>query len=334
MCAHKQKPSKGLPPLDRKPPRSEKYAHVQGTLDTGPTVNKIKFITNKECSRRRDEIHFRLNKSHLHELLCEYEQQEREDIIDADSRMSGPKIVSYGETDTPQYSKPYLIYDVREPGEYNEGHIMQARSYPYTMMRRDKIHPELYNFRNKDGMLIIIYCNDEILSLEAAKLLVQRGTDNVYLLTGGVFEFGVDYSMFIEGVIPIPASILAKKGAGGGGGGGMITSRTSNSESKRSVAGSVASGRGSSTSRGSLHGGSEHGSHGSALTAARLSAMQAQVPVKGIGSSLTHRDSSKIPATGRLSHASRRDDQSESGMSTVSVADSIISRAAAKKGKF
>ena len=51
-------------------------------------------------------------------------------------------------------------------------------------MRRDQVHPELYNFRNKEGHLIILYCDDEKISLDAAKLLVQRGTDNIFLLTG------------------------------------------------------------------------------------------------------------------------------------------------------
>lgn len=184
-------------------------------MDTGLTIDKVKFISNKEFSRRRDEIHFRLSKTELYSLYCEYEQEENEDIIDTDSNIGGgPRIVSYSELSTPQYAKPYLIFDVREPDEFNKGHLRQARNYPYTMMRRDQMHPEFYSFRNKEGCLIIICCDDERISADAAKLLVQRGTDNIFLLTGGIQEFVVDYSAYVEGVVPLPpnAHATARKG--------------------------------------------------------------------------------------------------------------------------
>eukprot|EP01041_Mallomonas_annulata_P002053 gene2053-4008_t len=304
MCAYKKPPPKGASSLDKKPPVNPKYAHVQSRLDTGPTVDKIKFITNKEYTRRRDEIHFRLSKAQLHELYCEYEQEELEDIFDADSKMgSSPKIVCHTESSTPHYSKPYLIYDVRDPSEYNEGHLLQARNYPFTMMRQDKIHPELYNFRNKEGQLIILYCNDEIMSLEAAKLLVQRGTDNIYLLTGGLYEFAMDYNSFLEGRVNLPPGLQPTTSRSG-----LTSSRLGIADGKSSS--SITSSRHTPSIRGSI----PPSTHGSQLTAARLNSLP--------------------PATTRLGGLMRRDDRSESGMSTRSVADTIISKATARKGKF
>ena len=153
-------------------------------MDTGLTVDKVKFVSNKEFSRRRDEIHFRVSKTQLYELYSEYEAEEYEDIASNDVNVNGPRIVSHSEFSSSQYSKPYLIFDVREADAFNACHLLQARNYAYTTMRRDQVHPELYNFRNKEGHLIILYCDDEKISLDAAKLLVQRGTDNIFLLTG------------------------------------------------------------------------------------------------------------------------------------------------------
>lgn len=321
--------------MERKPPRNDKYAHIQSSLDTGPTVNKVKFISNKECSKRRDEIFYRLTKTQMHTLLCEYEQDEREDIADVNSGYNGgPRIMSYSETSTPTYSKPYLIYDVREPEEYNEGHITQARSYSHTMMRRDKIHPELYQFRNKEACLIIVYCNDESISQEAATLLVQRGADNVYLLTGGIFEFAAEYSMFVEGVVPIPAALTTRRTGSRVSGSSPLTSRAM-SESKSSGG---LSARGPSPGSGSLS-----SARSGDLTAARLGALQAQISSRsGAGSGDGHREpvvSRVLTATGRMStmSTSRRDDRSETAMtsaSNMSVAETVISRAAARKGKF
>jgi centrosomal protein CEP41 len=114
------------------------------------------------------------------------------------------KIVSYSDTSEPIYDKPYLILDVREADYFNNYHILQARSYPYTFLRRDQLHPEIYRFRNKPETLIIVYCDDEKISRDTAKTLVDRGIDNVYLLTGGINEFAADFSEFIEGNPPIP----------------------------------------------------------------------------------------------------------------------------------
>ena len=92
----------------------------------------------------------------------------------------------------PTYDKPYLILDVREIDEFNNFHILQPRTFPYQLLRRDQMHQEIYRFRNKPEMLIIVCCEDEKYSRESAKTLVDRAVDNVYLLTGGINEFAYD----------------------------------------------------------------------------------------------------------------------------------------------
>lgn len=188
--------------MERRVPKNEKYAHVRGTLDTGLTVEKVKFVTAREYSKRRDEIFFRINKNQMFELLNEYEVDEYESITETGNHSL--KIVSYSDTAGPVYEKPYLILDVREVDFFNEYHIVQARSFPYMMLRRDQMHPEIYRFRNKPETLIIVCCDDEVQSRESAKVMVDRGVDNVYVLTGGINEFAYEYPMYIEGRPPAP----------------------------------------------------------------------------------------------------------------------------------
>jgi rhodanese-related sulfurtransferase len=192
--------------LDRKVPKSSKYAHIEAKLDTGLTIHKVKPITAHEYRMRREEIFYRVTKNQLYDLFNEYEADERESINALSPgnprEERGPRVVTYSDLDEPEYSKPYLILDVREPENYNICHILQAKSYPYTMIRRDYLLPEIYQFKNKPEHLIILYCDDERISRDTAKTMVDRGIDNVYLLEGGLKEFASHYPAFVEGHIP------------------------------------------------------------------------------------------------------------------------------------
>jgi centrosomal protein CEP41 len=190
--------------MDKKVPRNEKYAHVRGTLDTGLTVNKVKSVTSREYAKRRDEIFFRLTKNQLYELYNEYEANEYESINENTMGSGDVRIVTYSESARPEYDKPYLILDTREVAEFNIGHLLQARSFPYAMLRRDQYLPEIYQFRNKPEALIILYCDDERISREAGKVMVDRGIENIFLLTGGMKEFAYDFPAFVEGEAPSP----------------------------------------------------------------------------------------------------------------------------------
>lgn len=190
--------------MEKRVPKNEKYSGVKATLNTGMTIDKVKFVTAKEYAQRRDEIFYRITKLQLHALLNEYEREEYETIRDSGRADDTVKIVTYTEDSQPIYDKPYLILDVRESHEFNNYHIQQARSYPYTMLRRDQMHPEIYSFKNKPESLIIICCSNEIISRDTAKILVDRGVDNIFLLTGGINEFAYDFPEFIEGIPPRP----------------------------------------------------------------------------------------------------------------------------------
>eukprot|EP01031_Cornospumella_fuschlensis_P033754 gene33754-40843_t len=213
---YKRQPAKGLSVMERRVPKSNKYDHVGATLDTGVTVNKVKHVTAREYAKRRDEIFYRITKRQLYELYSEYEQDEYETISETQAVDSKPRVVTYHEEDKPTYTKPYLILDMRDVNDYNTCHLLQARSFPDMLLRRDQYHPEIYRFRNKEEHLIILYCNDEKISAEAAQVMVTRGIDNVFLLSGGLAQFAADYPAFVEGEVPrelVPATPTKASGS-------------------------------------------------------------------------------------------------------------------------
>ena len=169
----------------------------------------MKLVTAREFAKRRDEIFFRISRAQLYALYNEYESDEYETIAEAEH--SDLRIVTHSEADEPVYSKPYLILDMRDIASFNNCHLLQARSFPYTQLRRDQYVPEIYQFRNKPSTLIVVYCDDERTSREAAKVLVDRGIDNIYLLSGGINEFAYDYPAFVEGNVSSPPKDNNKK---------------------------------------------------------------------------------------------------------------------------
>jgi centrosomal protein CEP41 len=185
---------------------------VKGRLDTGMTVDKVKFVSSQQFRKRQDEIFFRLKKEQLHSLYCEYEADDYEDIAENEISGCGPHIVTYSQDAKPSNEKPYLILDVREQDLFRNYHLMQARSFPYIFLRQDRVHPELINFKNKEAHLIVVVADDDRVGADAAKILVDRGADNVFLLSCPVGEFAEDYPAFAEGNVPAPKKSPSRTG--------------------------------------------------------------------------------------------------------------------------
>lgn len=125
--------------MDQKVHSSKKYSHISGKLYTGLTVDKVKYITARECAMRRDEIFFRVSPDALFQLYSEYEEDDKERIMDqmsSSGRPLGPRIVTHLQDSTPEYARPYLILDVREEHVYFDHHLMQARSFPAACLKR------------------------------------------------------------------------------------------------------------------------------------------------------------------------------------------------------
>lgn len=75
------------------------------------------------------------------------------------------------------YRKAQLI-DVREPQEFERGHILGARNIPVTQMKQ-----RLIEIR-KDKP-VYLYCQGSSRSARAAQLLHKKGYKHIYQLKGG-----------------------------------------------------------------------------------------------------------------------------------------------------
>lgn len=142
--------------------------------------------------------------------------------------------------------------------------------------------------KNQAGKLIIIYDNDERLSREVCTALVDRGTENVFMLTGGLVKFGVECPSYCEGEPPQPVVATPQR-----------RNRRSNPRSPSDTMSTV--------SRASKPG--------------------------SVSPTSTYRST----GTGRASQRFRSGDTvSEAGsmMSQLTVAESVISRSMARKGRI
>lgn len=85
-------------------------------------------------------------------------------------------------------SSPCLLLDVRSEEEYNRSHLITAESYPHARLSRsiNFESPSMREYRNRKGKIIIVYDYDEYIASSVATTLVQRGYDNVFMLSGGL----------------------------------------------------------------------------------------------------------------------------------------------------
>ena len=83
-------------------------------------------------------------------------------------------------------------------------------SFPSPNILRDKFPTEMYSFvkliltihnkqKNKESKLIIVYDSEERLGIPHAQLLIQKGFDNIFFMSGGLEEFVKVYPEMCEG---------------------------------------------------------------------------------------------------------------------------------------
>ncbi|XP_041460509.1 centrosomal protein of 41 kDa-like isoform X1 [Lytechinus variegatus] len=110
---------------------------------------------------------------------------------------------------TGQSDCPYLLLDLREREIYEQCHIITAECFPTAMLSRavNNFTKNILEFKNKPGKIIVIYDEDERKSTDAATTFVQKGFDNLFLLSGGL---KVAAQKFPKGLVTgtLPASCI------------------------------------------------------------------------------------------------------------------------------
>jgi centrosomal protein CEP41 len=93
----------------------------------------------------------------------------------------------------------FILLDLREEEDYKKWHIRESISFPAPNITRDKTFGQLLRFKNNPDKIIVVYMYDERSGTQYAKILFEKGFDNVYLLSGGVDKFYEDHNEFVEG---------------------------------------------------------------------------------------------------------------------------------------
>jgi centrosomal protein CEP41 len=205
----------GLTLLERKPPRNPKFANVKGTLDTGNSFSKVKLISNREYIRRRSEIFKRVRSLTVYELIQENEEQQESinNLVDEGKEQQAPlspgsMVVVDAKANGDKFKKPYLILDCRSsPDDYEICRISTSKHYPADWLRHDRITPTLYHYKNRENKVIVVYTLDDREGRVVARQFVEKGFDNVFLLTGGLEAFIKDFPQSVEGSLPEEAGM-------------------------------------------------------------------------------------------------------------------------------
>ncbi|PUA18703.1 rhodanese-like domain-containing protein [Glaciimonas sp. PCH181] len=87
------------------------------------------------------------------------------------------------------------VFDVREHGQYGEGHLFYAVSLPYSVLERD-----VFRLAPKRAVRLVVYGDEQELVLRAADRLATVGYTNVHCLTGGVAAWLAYGQMLFKGV--------------------------------------------------------------------------------------------------------------------------------------
>lgn len=84
--------------------------------------------------------------------------------------------------------RPFLLLDIRQQEDFDRSHLVMSRNYPTTRLTRAVNFEtrEMLHYKNKEGKLIIVYDYDEAVAHKFATTLIQRGYDNVFMLSGGI----------------------------------------------------------------------------------------------------------------------------------------------------
>ncbi len=106
----------------------------------------------------------------------------------------------------------FILLDLRDEDDYKKYHIREAISFPAPNISRDKIFSQLLRFKNHADKIIAVYMHDERSGTHYAKLLHEKGFDNVYLLTGGIEGFLETNYDLVEGTaVPAKPKTEVKK---------------------------------------------------------------------------------------------------------------------------
>lgn len=157
----------------------------------------ITCAASKELVAKRSEIFSRLTAATLTRWLVDALHGDTSTTLASSTTLAtddpstptraGPRVVVIDPAQGGTPSPPFVLFDVRDAGEYDDARIESAISFPAIDLRRDRLPPELVACRHREDRAIVVYDWDERTAVEVANKLVPTGQyPNVYILSGGL----------------------------------------------------------------------------------------------------------------------------------------------------
>mmetsp|Transcript_24962 Transcript_24962/g.44382 ORF Transcript_24962/g.44382 Transcript_24962/m.44382 type:complete len:294 (+) Transcript_24962:58-939(+) len=214
-----RKPISSEKKLNERTPRSRRFKNVKSVLNTGTHVGNIKMKIST-----RGEIFKRIGRTTLWKMIkeneekCEVITEALSDLtMGVGSRGRERKVVTVGEdmhTNNVAQTN-FLLLDLRDEEVHSNSRILGAMNFSIAKIRRDSWDPKVYAYKNKTAKLIILYDETESkMGSEAATLMVQKGFDNIRLLTGGFKHYAKKYIATVLGdnrYVGMPDSVLPSR---------------------------------------------------------------------------------------------------------------------------
>lgn len=194
-------PNQALQDITRK--TNSKFNAVKSKVDHGRKERKASDLTEdatQVVTKLRGELFSRLSPDALAKFLMDGQVH----ITRSNSFLVSEEIMRQGrfldplppsESECPKI----LLLDLREQSEYRKWHIRYAINFPAVNIQQDSVFGQLAQFKNKTNKLIVVYANDERHGTQAAKIIFEKGYDNIYLLTGSICVFAYENHDLLEG---------------------------------------------------------------------------------------------------------------------------------------
>lgn len=160
----------------RAPAANPRYAHVEAKTDSGPNMRKVEDRFGITSARyKRTEVFRRIKPE---KLALELRAGTVDDV---------------------------LILDLREKDEFEAFRVRGAHNYPASMMSRSmyQFTPEILEFKNKEGKLMVLYDLEEKLSVAVACNWYEKGIDNFVVMSGGALALARTHPDLIDGALPM-----------------------------------------------------------------------------------------------------------------------------------
>ncbi len=218
--------------MNKKVKTNPKYSEVKSVINHGKTVKDVTIASDQLIAKKKGENFGRIKATTLAKFLSETNNEESvfglvqketfEDKENCDTRSTTSSIMSVGaESVTSAVTcttdmlgitaeTKFILLDMRDEDEYRDFHIREAINFPAPNISRDKMFAQLLRFKNHADKIIVVYMNDERFGTQYAKLLFEKGFDNVYLLSGGMEKFLETHHELVEGS-KVPEKVKPKE---------------------------------------------------------------------------------------------------------------------------